>query len=97
MKFYYDNTNGYKFDGSEPDLNLTQTIPLVPWSQELEDKLKKACAAEDWENPLMNLMPVYTIHLQLSDQFAEVESEDEARQLICNEWSTIYFEHIHDL
>ena len=47
MKFYYDATNEHAY-GEMPNFDLAKTIPLVPWTQELEDKMAELANANDW-------------------------------------------------
>ena len=96
MKFYYENPECYDY-GVEPNLELAKTVRLVPYSEELEAKLAELANAEDWSNPLLNLYPVYDRTRQFSWEFTEVASEEEARELICNEWALAWFEYYNDL
>lgn len=96
MKFYYEQPQCISY-GVEPNLELAKTVRLVPWTEELEAKLSKIENAQDWSNPLMNLYPVFNAAHQFSWEFAEVASEAEARELICDEWARSWFEFCNDL
>ncbi len=96
MKFYYDATNEHAY-GEQPNLELAKTIRLVPWTQQLEDKMAELANANDWDNPLMNLLPISNPYGCNSMECAEVANEAEARELLAQDWAKSWFEYTHDL